>query len=107
AAKRHRLAVEINSNCAAAYHWYGIDLTQMGLFKEAIAMLQRAQSIDPLAVPIVAHIGRSQYFSRDNSQAVVTLKKATELDPDYAPAYFFLGMALLESGCKPDAVSTL
>src|SRR5205085_3050960 len=39
AEREHRLALELNENYAAAQHWYGIDLTQVGRFEDAEAAL--------------------------------------------------------------------
>ena len=93
AEKAHRKAITLNANYAPAHHWYGIDLTQMGMFHEALTELRQAEALDPFSLAVQAQIGWLFYFSRDFGRAVEQLKKTVASDPTFALARYFLGMA--------------
>lgn len=94
--KEHLTAIQLNGNYAAGHHWYGIDLTQIGRFQEALAALECGRKLDPYAVAIQAHIGRCHYFARQNKLAIECLNQAIAIDSDYAPARYFVGLAYVE-----------
>ena len=52
AEKEFRRAIELNPNSATALHLYSIYLTMMRRWDEARKAIERAQTIDPLSVPI-------------------------------------------------------
>src|SRR5207253_1095776 len=85
--------------------WYGLTLTQLGRFPEALDSLQRALQLDPFSIAIQSHIGRLSYFQRDFKLAISQLERACELDSSYFPARYFLSMAKLQSGRVAEAVS--
>lgn len=93
----HRRAIALNANYAPAHHWYGIDLTQMGMFHDALTELRHAETLDPLAVAVQAQIGWLFYFSRDFGRAIQQLTKAVTADPSFALARYFLGMAYTQA----------
>lgn len=107
AEREHLLSLQLNSNCSAAQHWYGIDLTQVGRLQEAEAVLQRALSIDPLSVAVRAHIARVFYFQREFEKAADELHRAIHLDESYAPAKYFLALVLIQQRQYATAVATL
>jgi len=107
AEREHRRSLELNANCSTAHHWYGITLTQVGKFEEAIAALERAKGIDPISVPILAHLGRVYYFLRDYNEAARQLRRVIQLDDSYAPARYFLGLTLVQQGHYEQAVREL
>ena len=49
AQKELQRAIELNSSYATAYHWYGLFLSALGRFDEAIAAARVACSLDPLS----------------------------------------------------------
>ena len=107
AEREHRRAIEINPNCATAYHWYGLNLTQVGRFKEALTALEKASELDPLSVAVPTQIGWLMYFSRRYEQAITKLRGAIESDPQFALAHYFLGMTLTQHGMYPEAIREL
>src|SRR4029453_11350578 len=105
AERQHLEAIRLNPNCAPAYHWYGLTLTQVGLFTDARLALQQALRLDPFSVAIRAHVGRLSYFSGDYDAAMKHLREAMALDPGYVPSRYFLGMTLVHDGDKPAALA--
>ena len=98
AERQHLEAIRLNPNCAPAYHWYGLTLTQVGRFADARVALLQALDLDPFSVAIRAHVGRLSYFSGDYDAATKDLRQAVELDPGYVPSRYFLGMTLVQAG---------
>jgi TolB-like protein/Tfp pilus assembly protein PilF len=105
--KEHLTAIQLNANYAAGHHWYGLDLTQMGRFQQALAALECARKLDPYAVAVHAHVGRCHYFSRDNDEAILQMNAAIAMDSDYAPVRYFLGLAYVEAGKLEKGVAEL
>lgn len=48
----YKRAIELNPNYATAYHWYAISLKDFLRDDEALAMIKKAQELDPLSVAI-------------------------------------------------------
>ncbi|HUR36385.1 MAG TPA: winged helix-turn-helix domain-containing protein [Terriglobales bacterium] len=107
AEKGHRHAMALNENYAPAHHWYGIDLTQMGMFHDALTELRVAERLDPFASAVQAQIGWLFYFSRDFGRAMEQLQRTVEADPSFALARYFLGMAYTQSKDHAAAVREL
>ena len=103
----HLRAVELGTNNASVHHWYGLDLTQVGRFRDAEMQLEQARLLDPLSVAIHANLGRLYYFMRDAGRAVDLLEKAVDLEPKFVPAHFFLGSAYVLQGKPTQAILLL
>ena len=52
AEREFKVALARNPSYATAHEWYGLYLTAMGRFDEALAEERRAQSLDPLSVAV-------------------------------------------------------
>jgi TolB-like protein len=104
AEKRHLQAVALSPNYAAAHHWYGIALTQMGRFHDGLTTLQKAGNLDPISSAVQAQIGWVYYFSRDFELAVKQLDRVVKADPGFALARYFLSMACVQAGHRDAAV---
>jgi hypothetical protein len=49
--------IELNSSYATAYHWYGLLLSTVGRFDEAIAVAKLAGCLDPLSAILARDLG--------------------------------------------------
>jgi len=94
----HRRAVHLDAARGSAPHWYGISLTQLGRFPEALSALEQAREVDPLSVALHAHIGRLWYFAGENLRAIEKLRQVVRAEPSYAAAHYFLALAYLAAG---------
>lgn len=103
----HQRALHLNSNCSSAYHWYGLDLAQVGRLQDARASLQRALALDPLSVAVRAHLARVSYFERKYDEAAEELRSVMHLEESYVPAKYFLALVLIQQGDHAAAVATL
>lgn len=107
AERSHRRAIALNANYAPAHHWYGIDLTQMGMFHDALAELRQAETLDPFSLAVQSQIGWLFYFSRNFGRAVEQLQRTVDADPAFVLARYFLGMAHMQNKDHADAVREL
>jgi eukaryotic-like serine/threonine-protein kinase len=93
AEKQYRLAIEMNPNYATAHHWYGVYLSSMGRFDEALPELKKALELDPLSLIINTGLGRMYCGARKYDEAIDQLKTTLEIEPNFAEAHFQLALA--------------
>lgn len=87
AEKEFRRAIELNPSYATAHQWYAEFLGFQGRFDEAFVESDRARSLDPLSLIIVADGGVIDYFARRYERAIQKFKSVLDLDPDVSRAY--------------------
>jgi serine/threonine-protein kinase len=101
-------ALAANPQYPTAYQWYAVNcLMPLGRFPEARAQLRQAQELDPLSPVIGATLGLLAYLERRNDEAVRCYREVLELDERFAPAHYFLGLALTEQSKYQEALSRL
>jgi TolB-like protein/Flp pilus assembly protein TadD len=105
AEKEFDRAIELNPNYSIAHFWRGVYLTAMGRISEALVEMHLAQELDPLALPIVAIGGWIFCLGRQYDQAIEQSQKAIVMDPNYALAHGYLGMALEHKGMLKEAIA--
>ncbi len=87
-------ALRLKPSYAKAHEWYGLYLSIMGRFDEALAEMKRAQELDPLSPSVATGIGRILHFSERYQEAIEQFQKTIATHADYAEAHFGLGMTL-------------
>ncbi len=107
AEKEHLRALELNSNHAPSHHWYGLNLMMAARYDEAFAAFERARALDPLSAVANSHMAWMFYFMRQYGRSIELLRNTIDLDPTFAPAYFFLSLPLIQWGREEEAVTTL
>jgi eukaryotic-like serine/threonine-protein kinase len=108
AEKEFKTAIELNPNYPTTYHWYSIFLKNFGRNDEAAAMIKRAKDLDPLSSVISVNVSRLYLELQHNYDASVqNTLKIIELDPNFAPAYEYLGLAYLKLGRGAEAIAAL
>jgi eukaryotic-like serine/threonine-protein kinase len=107
AEREYKRAIEINPNYATAYHWYSIFLKDIGRNNEAAAMIKRARELDPLSSVISVNVSRMYQLQNDHEASIENSLKIIELDPNFAPAYEYLGLSYLKLGRQREAVAAL
>ena len=107
AEREFRRAVELNPSYATAHHWYSDFLAATGRADEALVEAERAATLDPLSPIISTTVGERLYFARDYERAAERLRRTLELDPDFIPARFILGLVYVRQGRRAEAVAVL
>jgi DNA-binding winged helix-turn-helix (wHTH) protein/Flp pilus assembly protein TadD len=84
---------------ARAHHWLGELLVLLGeRQQEGLNHLQKAHSLQPDSVAIASDLAKAAYFSRRNEEAISAADAAIGLDPAFAHAYRWRGLAMLAQG---------
>ncbi len=79
--------------------------TALGRFSDAIADFNQAITLEPSNHLYRGRLGRFYYNQKRYDEAVDALKRATELNDQYATGFYYLGLAHLNSG-DADAART-
>jgi serine/threonine-protein kinase len=98
-------ALALSPSSADTYDFYGRMCAALGRHDEAIALLQRAHELDPLAHRSDA----ANAFLRAGrlDEGLTAARRAVELDPHYDRAHATLGWALLLTGRAEEGVAEL
>jgi TolB-like protein len=98
-------ALELSPSNADALDLYGRLCAALGRYDEAIALVQRAQELDPMAhrTDVATTLLRAGRYD----EAVRCAEEALELDPRYDRARATLGWAYFFTGRKADGVAEL
>lgn len=107
AGQDYRRALELNSNCTTARHWYAGYLRATGRLEEALAQMRQAQALDPLSRAISRDLGRTLYSMRRYDDAIREYRQALEFEPDFPSGYLHLGMAYLAQAKDQEALTAL
>jgi TolB-like protein/Flp pilus assembly protein TadD len=105
--KEFKRAIEMNPTYATAYHWYSILLRALGRNDEAAAMVFKAHEIDPMSSVINVNVSRVYQMQNKTEASIENSLKLIELDPNFAPAYQYLGLSYLKQGRDAEAITAL
>jgi serine/threonine-protein kinase len=104
----YKRAIKVNPNYAIAHQWYAYLLTATERpLSDAEREIATATSLDPLSVPI--NIDRAyilHYYDR-NEDALRSVNLALEMNPKYAPGYFWLARIYTSQRRYADAETAL
>ncbi len=100
-----RRAVELNPGLANAHHFFAMASAAMGRLDVAISEILKALAGDPLAITANQDAGRIFYYARRYDEAVGHFRSALEIQPLFAFAHRYLGMALLQKGVFEEAIT--
>jgi TolB-like protein len=104
AEEEFKRAIELNPGYAHAYHWYAHALLSSGRLDEALAKSNRALELDPLSPIINVHLAWHYLYARQYDRALDQLAKTLELDPNYALAHWYRGLAQEQKKLYPEAL---
>jgi len=103
--REFRIAIARNPSYATAHEWYGLFLSAMGRYDEAIAQERSAQTLDPLSVGVASTTGWVMHYSGRQGDAETALRTAIRMDSGFALAHLYLGRVLQANGQLQDAVA--
>jgi len=102
--KEFKRALELRPSYATAYHWYALMLMQCLRPEEAYAKELQGLKLDPYSRIHALGVGICLYMMGRHSEATERFRQLADLYPDFAPAPFWLGSALLLLGENDEAV---
>jgi len=101
AEREFRRALELNPNSSVAHHWYATYLAALGRFSEAVAEIERAQSLDPASKSILADEGDLLWTAGRHAEGIAMLKQLEEAEPDFLSPHRYLKTVYFASGDYP------
>jgi tetratricopeptide (TPR) repeat protein len=100
-------ALAANPDSAEALHALGQLLALTGRHDEAVDLFQRALQIEPLSLVIRTDYGSTWLWNGDPATALEHYLYVLQLDPDFALAQLFAGLALVAMGQHEEASARL
>jgi TolB-like protein/DNA-binding winged helix-turn-helix (wHTH) protein len=105
-ARRHfEAAIAANPAFAEAHHQRATCYSAAGRHDEAVAAMQRAHALDPLAPEVVSDVGWYYYFARRYGDAAAWCRRTLALDPTFYWAHRCIVMAHQRRGDLPAAAA--
>ncbi|HEX8143688.1 MAG TPA: tetratricopeptide repeat protein [Pyrinomonadaceae bacterium] len=104
AEREYKRAIELAPNYATAHHWYGIYLRATGRHAEALTEIKDALELDPLSLIINTDLGTQLYLMWQYDLAIEQFRKTLEIDNNFVPAHFRLGLAYEQKGMLEEAL---
>jgi serine/threonine-protein kinase len=104
AARREwKLALEIDTNYAHAWHCLAVWGNIAGSRDEALAALRQAERLEPLSAAIACDFGFLLYWARRYAEAIDACRRALDLHPSFARTYVPLVRAHAAQGHYDEA----
>ena len=100
----HR-GIELDPNFGDLHSHYGLCLSYLGRFEEAIAETERAMQLDPFFPGTNLHYGTLLFFSRQYDRAAAQLAKTLDLYPDNAAAHEYFGNVCAKRGMSHETIT--
>ena len=91
-------SIELDPQRATTRHWYSFLLSVLARSEEAVEQARLAWELDPLSLIVNANVVQPLYYSRQFTAAVTTARRLVELEPGFAVAHYWLGLALAGQG---------
>jgi TolB-like protein/Flp pilus assembly protein TadD len=93
--REFRRAIELNSNYATARGWYGLTLSMIGDYEEALVEAKHAVRLDPASSIINGMLGLVYWFGGEYDASLDQYKKASDLDPAGFQLHWGVGLSYL------------
>jgi tetratricopeptide (TPR) repeat protein len=100
----HR-GMELDPNFGDLHSHYGLCLSYLGRFDEAIAQTERAMQLDPFFPGTNVHYGTLLFFSRQYDRAAAQLARTLDLYPDNAAAHEYFGNVCAQRGMAHETIT--
>ena len=105
AEKELKRSLELNPRNPESYQYYSYLLAPLGRLNEAEAIARQGLQIDPLSSGTNFGVASTLVLSRRWDEAIVHLRKAIELDPNYWFHHSYLGRVYEQKGMMPEAIA--
>jgi TolB-like protein len=99
-----RRGLELNPRYARGYLNYMVLLVALNRSNEAIAVMKRAQEVEPLSLIMLAAAARPLYNSRRYDDAIAQANEALEIDSTFGRARYWRGLSYEQLSRPADAI---
>lgn len=107
AEREFRRAIALEPGYATTYQWYSRMLASLGKFAEAVAVAEKARTLDRLSPVINLNLGTMQLYAGDYRAADSRLKWAIRMDPANPSAHWTYSNLLTLRKDYPAAIAQL
>ncbi|MGZ5442452.1 MAG: winged helix-turn-helix domain-containing protein [Thermoanaerobaculia bacterium] len=107
AEREFKRAIELGSNDPITYQQYATFLMVVGRPREAMAAIKHAQDLEPLSLQVNVQAARVLFFSQQYDAALEQCRRSLDLDPEFGPAYLFVGRIHAQKGSYSEAIAAL
>ncbi|MBW4653456.1 MAG: winged helix-turn-helix domain-containing protein [Kaiparowitsia implicata GSE-PSE-MK54-09C] len=97
-------AVAVDPHYPVSHEWYSVFLLITGRRAEAMREIQLAHRLDPLSVAINSTFAFHHYHAGEHQDAAKHFLVTLEMNPDFAPAYLWLGRTYQALGLLDEAL---
>ena len=91
ATREFERSLQLSPGYPTAHHWFALHLSRLGRHKEAERQIQRALELDPLSLIINTDAGEVFGYAREAGKAMVHVRRALDLDPNFAEGHLVVG----------------
>jgi eukaryotic-like serine/threonine-protein kinase len=98
AEKEFKRSLDLKPTYPTANHWHAEYVMTMGRQVEAIALMKKSQTLDPLSLIINVAIGWANYMDRRYDDALEQLLQTVDLDSNYPVTGWILGLLYRATG---------
>jgi TolB-like protein/DNA-binding winged helix-turn-helix (wHTH) protein/Flp pilus assembly protein TadD len=99
--------IELSPRYAIGHEWYGWHLAALGRHDEAIAEVEKAESLDPLSPSIGADLAEELLVAHRFDDAITQIRKTIIFDPFFGPAHYVLGQAFVQKHNYTEGIAEL
>ncbi len=93
AEQEFRRAIDLDPNNSMAHHWHATYLSAVGRHLEALAEIERAQSLDPVSKSILADKGDLLWLAGRRDEGMALLKQLEAAEPGFISPHRYLKCA--------------
>jgi len=102
-----RRALQLEPKYATVQQWYSRYALALGRAEASLAASKRALELDPIDLPIHAHLAWHWFYARQYDQTMEACRRTMDLDSQYPAPHWYLGMAYEQKRDYPKAIGEL
>ncbi|HEV7514927.1 MAG TPA: protein kinase, partial [Thermoanaerobaculia bacterium] len=87
--------------------WYAVFLATRQRHEESIALVLRAQALDPLSLPVHQTVARCYIWAGQHEKALNQLRATQQMEPNHHLTYVWFGRVFLGMGRLQDALAAV
>jgi serine/threonine protein kinase/tetratricopeptide (TPR) repeat protein len=107
AEREFRRGLELSPSASIGHGRFGWFLSWLGRNDEALVEVNRAMQLNPVGPTEIQQVAMVHFVGRRYDDAIVTARRATEIDASYAFGWHRLGTASAEKGMHDQAIAAL
>ena len=100
-------AIQLQPGYAFSHQLYGVSLLAWRRFEQGLAALKTAEELEPLTPMIETQLAAGLYVAGKWAQAEEACQTALELEPNFWPARYFLGLVVEQERRFAEAIREL